>query len=105
MDRTCVKNGSLSDARTTSAQLLAYFKYDIPAMRQYCDEFATAEETWDMAKSVEVRQVLASARECDDNEGRFGARRRNEHEMMANSSSSHSMMQTETFHRSIAAGG
>ena len=48
IDRTCVKNGSFNDARTTSAQLLAYLRYDMPAMRQYCAELATAEDTWDM---------------------------------------------------------
>ena len=30
-----MKKGSLRDARTTSAHMLEYLRYDIPAMRQY----------------------------------------------------------------------
>lgn len=33
-----VKKGSLRDARTTSAHMLEYLRYDIPAMRQYACE-------------------------------------------------------------------
>ena len=34
----CEKKGSFSDARTTSPHMLEYFRYDIPAMRQYACE-------------------------------------------------------------------
>ena len=34
----CEKKGSFSDARTTSPHMLEYFRYDMPAMRQYACE-------------------------------------------------------------------
>ena len=35
-----VKKGSFNEARTTSPHMLLYFKYDMPAMRQYaCNGF------------------------------------------------------------------
>ena len=41
--RTLDKCGSFKAPLTTSAQALAYFKYDIPAILQYAAEFAAAD--------------------------------------------------------------
>ena len=41
--RTLDKYGSFKAPLTTSAQALAYFKYDMPAILQYAAEFAAAD--------------------------------------------------------------
>ena len=41
--RTLDKCGSFKAPLTTSAQALAYFKYDMPAILQYAAEFAAAD--------------------------------------------------------------